>query len=247
MVDRSLLPRRPVLALLAATAVVAGCSTTGTPAAPASSQVSVAPTPTGTGEVGSSPSPSAGAARSIPAEAFFAMPASMRRDRGQADGSAAVPELCGRELAAGDGVVASAAMRNVYQEPDAPAGSVPHGVLYQTIRSYDGDGAARFMERARDGLAKCRSYRTDENTVQVRTKPLPGAADEALTVDLVQPQLDLPGDPVDGEQTNRVVVMRFGTVVTVLYDSEYERSSSEPELVDTFVDEAAKAIRAWRG
>ncbi|WP_256517000.1 hypothetical protein [Paractinoplanes aksuensis] len=42
------------------------------------------------------------------------------------------------------------------------------------------------------------------------------------------------------------MVLRFGSIVTVLHDSEYERSSSDPELVSTFVDEAGKAITAWR-
>ncbi|XVU29642.1 hypothetical protein ACQPZJ_21950 [Actinoplanes sp. CA-054009] len=190
--------------------------------------------------------PSAEVARTIPAGAFLRLPDNMRREQREAEGSAAVPELCDRELAPGDGVVASAAMLSLYQEPDSPAGSVPHGMLYQTIRSYEGDGAAEFMDRARDALAGCTSYKTAENTVQVRTKPLDGAADEALTVDLVRPQLDLPGDPTGGEQTNRIVVMRFGTVVTVLFDDEYERSSSIPKLVDTFTRDAGEAIRSWR-
>ena len=248
MADRPTVPSRPKLTMLAALTAVAvtGCSAnggSGTSASGTSSPVTAAPTGAASVEVSASPD----AARTIPATAFFEMPAKMRRERQAAEGSAAVPKLCGGELAAGDGVVASAAMRSLYEGPDAPEGSVPHGVLFQTIRSYSGDGATAFMERARDGLADCKSYRSSENTIKVRTKPLSGAADEALTVDLVQPQLDLPGDPTGGEQTNRVVVMRFGSVVTVLYDSEYERSSSEPEYVDTFVAEAAKAIRGWRG
>ncbi|GAB2607956.1 hypothetical protein Aab01nite_61700 [Paractinoplanes abujensis] len=175
------------------------------------------------------------------------MPGDMRREQQQADGATAVPKLCDRELAPGDGVVASAAMMNVYQAPEAPEGSVPHGILYQTIRSYSGDSAAAFMDRARDRLAGCTSYRTAENTVKVRAKPLPGAADEALTVDLTQPQLDLPGDPTGGTQTNRIVLLRFGSVVTILYDGEYERSSSDNDFVAIFTDEATKAIRSWRG
>jgi hypothetical protein len=249
MVDRSPALRRRLLTMLAVVTAVAvtGCGTTGTgTTAPGTSSQATA-APTGTASGGVSASPSADAARTIPASAFFVMPENMRRDRQEAEGSAAVPQLCDRELAPGDGVVASAAVMNLYQQPDGPADAVPQGVLYQTIRSYSSDGAAAFMDRARDGLADCESYRNRENLVQVRTKPLSGVADEALTIDLVQPQLDLPGNPTGGEQTNRVVVMRFGTVVTVLYDGEYERSSSIPELVDTFVGEAAKAISAWRG
>ncbi|MDY7087210.1 MAG: hypothetical protein SYR96_19095 [Actinomycetota bacterium] len=171
----------------------------------------------------------------------------MKRERREADGSTAVPELCNEELAPGEGAVASAAVMNLYQQPDAPAGSIPHGVLYQTIRSYEGDGAVEFLDRARKGLASCKSYPKNDYTVEVRTEPLTGVADEALTIDLVRPQRDLPGNPAEGEQTNRIVVMRFGTVVTILYDSEYERSSSVPELVDIFAGRAADSIRAWLG
>ncbi|GAA0522082.1 hypothetical protein Ade02nite_63530 [Paractinoplanes deccanensis] len=243
MLDRSPTLRRPLLTMLAATTAVAigGCgSTTTSPSAP-SSQASDAPA------VETSAAPSSFAPRTIPATAFLQLPETMRRDHKKADGSAAVPRLCDGELAAGAGVVASAAMMNTYQQPDAPAGSVPHGLLYQTIRSYDGDEAHAFMQRARDGLADCKTYKSNENTITVRTKQLSGAADEALTIDLVQPQLDLPGNPTGGEQTNRIVVMRFGTVVTILFDDEYERSSSDPKLVDTFVQEAEKAIHTWRG
>jgi hypothetical protein len=250
MVDRSPLLRRTRITIVtAATALaVAGCGTTGdtvtaTPQTPG--QVSTSPAATASGEPPASAS--AGAAPTIPASAFFEVPTNMRRDRGQAEGDTAVPELCDGELAPGDGVLASAAMMSSYKQPDAPADAVPHGVLYQTIRSYGGDGAAAFMDRARDGLADCTTYRQGESTVTVRSKPLSGVADEALTIDLVRPQLDLPGDPTGGEQTNRLVVMRFGTVVTVLHDGEYERSSSVPKLVDTFTREAAKAVRAWRG
>jgi hypothetical protein len=236
---------RPLVLIIAAASVLAGCGSTGgtgTTPAGTSSQAAGAPA-----SGSAAPSPSGGAARTIPASALFQLPANMRRERIKADGAKAVPELCGRELAAGDGVVASAAVMNTYQQPTDPADSVPHGVLYQTIRSYDADGAARFMDRARAKLADCTSYGSGNNKVKVRTKPLPGIADEALTIDLVRPQLDLPGEPTGGEQTNRVVVLRFGTVVTVLNDTEYERSSSVPALVDTFVREATKAINAWRG
>jgi hypothetical protein len=239
---------RPLVLIIAAASVVAGCSSTGTTGTtPAGTSSQGVGGPAGTASVGTSPAPSGGAARTIPASAFFQMPANMRRERMAADGAKAVPELCDRELAAGAGVVASAAMMNIYQQPTDQAGSVPHGVLYQTIRSYDADGAAEFMDRARADLAGCTSYGSGKNKVKVQSKPLSGVADEALTIDLVRPQLDLPGEPTGGNQTNRVVVIRSGTVVTVLNDTEYERSSSIPALVDTFVRESTKAITAWRG
>ncbi|WP_250036503.1 hypothetical protein [Paractinoplanes maris] len=243
MANRSL--RRTLPVMVVALSAVAGCAGgAGSPTSPSGPATTL---PSATTAAGSAPSGSSGAARTIPASAFLTMPEDMRRERRAAEGSAAVPKLCDRELAAGEGVVASAAMMNLYQGPDAPEGSVPQGVLYQTIRSYDGDSATGFLDRARDGLAACKSFRNGETTIKVRTKPLSGAADEALTIDLVQPQLDLPGDPTGGEQTNRIVLLRFGSVVTILYDSEYERSSSDPELVSTFVRDAGEAIRAWRG
>ena len=158
-----------------------------------------------------------------------------------------MPPLCDRELAAGPGVVASAAMKHLYKAPDDPPGNIPAGVLYQSIRSYQADNAARFMDRLRDGLADCTSYRAGSTTIDVRTAPLAGVGDEALTIDRVQPQRDLPGnpDPAGGQQTNRIVVIRIDAVVTILNDTEYERSSSDPAIVDIFVREATRAIHTW--
>jgi hypothetical protein len=176
------------------------------------------------------------------------MPADLWRDeRTSAGGGQTLPQLCDEELAPGTGVVASATMRHLYKGPQDPPTTVPSGVLYQTIRLYDGDGAAQFMRRVRDGLADCASYQDGPATIRVKTAPLSGVGDEALTIDRVQPQRNLPGDlePGGGEQTNRVVVIRFGTVVTILNDTEYERSSSEPAIVEVFVREAARAIRSW--
>ncbi|MBL7253262.1 hypothetical protein [Paractinoplanes lichenicola] len=236
----SLRPLRRALPLLLVAATAAACSSNGRAETPPASSP-----PSAVAAAGSAPSPSA--AQTIPASAFFQMPGDMKREQQKADGATAVPKLCGRELAAGKGVVASAALMNLYQAPEAPEGSVPQGILYQTIRSYEGDSAAAFMDRARDGLAACKSYKTAENTVKVQTKPLPGTADEALHINLVQPQLDLPGNPTGGTQTNTVVVLRFGSVITILNDAEYERSSSDHDFVLIFTDEATKAIRSWRG
>jgi len=235
--------RRPLLATLVGLVAlgVGGCTTTdgaetGDPSPMASSPAGAPGT-----------SASVEAPRTIPTSAFFEMPADMRREpRSQADGAAAVPKLCDGELAAGAGVIASAAMMTNYKRPQDPPENVPHGVLYQTIRSYDGDSAATFMQRLRTGLADCQSYQDNGFTVRVRTAPLAGVGDEAVTIDLVRPQTDLPGNPVGGQQTNRIVVIRIGNVVTLLYDAEYERTSSIPALVETFVREATEAIRAWR-
>jgi hypothetical protein len=232
------------LAVLLAIAA-GGCSAADTPGTGASGPPSQSPAAPGN----ASAAPSDAAPTTIPTSAFLEIPATMRADeRTQAEGSEAVPKLCGGELAAGAGAVSSAAVRTAYRGPKDPADSVPHGVLFQTIRVYGGDSAAAFMDRAGDALADCRSYKGSESTIKVSTKPLTGsAADEGLTIDLVRPQLDLPGNPTKGEQTNRIVVMRFGAVVTVLYDSEYERTSSVPAIVDTFVAGAGKAIENWRG
>ena len=241
-------PAGRLLATLAALAAVAvgGCTatggaTTGQPGTP--SPASATPTASG-----GSASRSAEAPRTIPASAFFEMPANLRRDeRKPAGGGQTLPQLCDDELAPGTGVVASAAMMHVYKGPNDPPSNVPAGVLYQSIRSYEGNGAAQFMDRLRDGLADCASYRDGVATIRVRTAPLSGVGDEALTIDRVQPQRNLPGDldPAGGEQTNRVVVIRFGTVVTILNDTEYERTSSVPAIVEVFVREAAQAIRTW--
>jgi hypothetical protein len=41
------------------------------------------------------------------------------------------------------------------------------------------------------------------------------------------------------------VVIRFGTVVTILNDTEYERTSSVPAIIEIFVREATHAIQTW--
>lgn len=241
-------PRRASLTALACITALAAAGCSATPGEPAPPTKSAAVAPDGASAAPPSAAPSVAASATIPASAFFEMPANMRRsDRTQAEGSEAVPELCDGELAAGDGAVASAAMKSVYKRPQDPQESVPHGVLFQTIRSYGGDSATAFMDRLGEGLADCGSYKQGDTAVKVKSSPLKGDADEAVTIDLVQPQTDLPGDPVGGEQTNRIVVMRFGAVVTVLYDGEYERSSSDPAVVETFVSGATKAIQDWRG
>ncbi|GIF73053.1 hypothetical protein [Asanoa siamensis] len=226
-----------VLAVLALSAL-AGC--TNTPATPASSSPATSGSPT--------QSPAAEVPRTIPASAFFEMPRDRARGgREPASGSQLPLKVCDDVLAPGPGVLASAVMMQAYKGPQDPPESIPSGVLYQTIRTYEGENAAAFLDRVRGGLADCTSYQDGGVTLKVKTAPLSGAGDEALTIDRSQPQLDLPGNPVGGEQTNRVVVVRMGAVVTILDDTEYERSSSDPAVVQVFVDEATKAIRSWLG
>lgn len=242
MADHRTVPRRAALGALAAIVAIAagGCSST-------SDTATGLQDPSPTAPVSPSIAPSTAAPTTIPASAFLELPAKMRSsERSPAEGSEAVPKLCDGELAAGTGAVASATMRTLYKQPQDPAESIPQGVFFQTIRLYGGDSAEALMDRISEGLADCRSYKDGKSTVKVKVAPLKGDADEGLTIDLVRPQLDLPGDPVKGEQVNRIVVMRFGAVVTVLYDGEYERGSSVPAMVDTFVSGAAKAIQDWR-
>ena len=231
---------RPVAVLAGfAFAALGGCATTTTPATPSPAAA--------TSSAPASGSSSLDAPRTIPESAFFDMPRDRARGERQKATGSQLRAVCDDVFAPGAGVVASAVTMQPYKGPQDPPESIPAGVLYQTIRTYEKDNAAAFMNRVRDGLAACPSYQDGGVTLRVKSAPLPGVGDEALTVDRVQPQLDLPGNPVKGEQTNRTVVVRMGVVVTILDDTEYERSSSDPATVTVFVDEATKAIRAWLG
>jgi hypothetical protein len=239
--------RLSVAAALVAVLAVAGCLRAGSGnaggAGPSSAPpVTSAPAPTA---ATSQPAP---APTVIPVGAFLALPKEMRAGdiRTRAEFDNAVPRLCGGEFASGGATAASASVMSAYRRRGNPADSIPSGVLYQTIRTYPGDGAAAFMERLRDDMDSCTAYRRQGVSFKARTRPLPGVGDEALTIDVVQPQTDLPGNPVGGEQTNRAVTIRVGDTVTILWDAEYERSSSDATVVADFARGAVVAIKDWR-
>jgi hypothetical protein len=237
---------RPATTALIAVLAVTGCQRAGSgdgggagssPAAPVTST----PAPPATSDPAQAPTV-------IPVSAFLALPVQMRAGdiRTRAEFDNAVPRMCGGEFASGGATAAGASVMSVYRRRGNPPDSVPAGVLYQTIRTYPGDGAAAFMERLRDDMASCTAYQRQGVSFRTRTQPLRGVGDEALTIDVSQPQTDLPGEPIGGEQTNRAVTIRVGDTVTILWDAEYERSSSAAEVVAEFARGAVAAIKDWR-
>ncbi|MDG4823919.1 hypothetical protein O7635_18845 [Asanoa sp. WMMD1127] len=233
--------RRRALVLLTVL-TVAGCSSAGTGNPPTS------PPPPTSPAAPTSAQASPGVPTTIPVRAFFAVPEPMRAGevRGHAEVEEALPRLCGDEFASAGETAAGAAVRSTYRRREDPAEGIPHGVLFQTIRTYPGDGAASFLTRLRADLTSCKTFRRDDVDFRVRTAPMPGVGDEALWIDLIQPQTDLPGNPIGGDQVNRVVVLRVGDTVSVLRDTEYERSSSIPAVVDEFARGVVTAIEDWR-
>ncbi len=243
---------RLTAAVLVTVLAVAGCERAGSgdaggaspspasPASPTGAPVTSTPTPPATT---SEPAPTV-----IPVAAFLAVPKEMRHGdiRTRADFENAVPEMCGDEFASGGATAASASVMSAYGRRGDPAGSIPSGVLYQTIRTYQGDGGAAFLERLGDDMASCTAYKRQGVSFKARTQALRGVGDEALTIDIIQPQTDLPGNPIGGEQTNRAVVIRVGDTVTILWDAEYERSSSDAKVVAEFARGAVAAIKDWR-
>ncbi|GIF63432.1 hypothetical protein Ais01nite_14670 [Asanoa ishikariensis] len=185
----------------------------------------------------------------IPVRAFMALPEEMRfgQIRVGTQFDRAVPPLCGGEFAAGRMAAATAAVVSAYQLRDEPSeGSLWPGVVYQTIRTYNGSGSAAFMRGLRADLASCTSFTRAGVPFRVRTAALSGVGDEALTIDLIQPQTDLPGNPIGGDQINRIVVIRVGDTVTILWDAPYENSSSKPAVVADFARRAVDTIHVWR-
>ncbi|GIF63431.1 hypothetical protein Ais01nite_14660 [Asanoa ishikariensis] len=237
---------------LVAVLAAAGCERAGPGAASPPTTAPIpstsAPVPATSSPAATPPATQAPAPTVIPLSAFLKLPKDMTygESRLRADVDEALPRLCGDEFASRGATAASAAVKTVHGLPRDPPGTVPSGVLYQTIRTYPGDGASVFMRRLRADLAACSSFTDEGNSFRVRTAPLRGVGDEALTIDLVQPARNLPGDLVGGFQTNRAAVIRVGDTVTILWDAEYERSNSKPAVVADFARRAVATIHAWR-
>jgi hypothetical protein len=224
--------------ILAASA--AACASPRTPPAAASGpETPTAATPRATPAATTTENPDG----VIPVEAFADPAIAMRAGpvRERVSDRDALPALCGGgAFSAGDDATARASVRSFYKRPEDPTGSVPHGVLYQTITSYRADGARRFMTRVRGGLRACPSYRAGGLPVRVRVFDFGDRlADDSIRVDVVV-------ERGKRQQTNVVVVLRHGDVVTVLRDQGWEGTSSVPGIVDSFLRDALIKLDAWR-
>ena len=216
-------------------------------AAPSPTPVEPSPSPASPTPL-ASPSDGPGAARPatpVPERAFFLLPEEMRKDPTRAETTAdqALPPICRDGFAEDDKVTARESVYSAYQTPGAPADFVPLATVSQTITAYRDGGAAEFMDRLRGIVADCDSYDQGDVTVTFEVLDPPAAGDEAVYLLRTWP----PGDETRPNPSEaRIVVIRVGDVVTVLFDQGWEMADSDPAYVAQLIPMAVGAIEDWR-
>jgi hypothetical protein len=182
---------------------------------------------------------------SVPNRAFFAMPRSMQKgDPGDSiHPDEKVPTLCDDPLAADPTVTVRRTRRTYFTRPDDPF-DAPFGSVVQTISVHRPGGAAEVMRRLRAELAECHS-RTDRTLkFTVATERPPPYGDDAVHV--VESYDAGPLEEGGGPGNHRIVVIRVGDVVTILWINTWEGGKTDPDDVDLFGRLAVEAIDDWR-
>ncbi|MET8910753.1 hypothetical protein [Micromonospora sp. NPDC004551] len=237
----------------------AGTPTTGPTATPAPSRPATAsPTPS-SGRTGTTPSrppaapttgarPTATTPTAIPDRAFFALPAANDAGTGNQFGPGPVlPELCGAVPGEAQ-LVARRARTLPFRRAGAPAEEVPAGSYRHSVAVYRAGLADDALRELRQAVADCpvRSA-ADAQGVTWRQRLLPdtGYGDESVLFEVRTPYRDANGDPTGGDEVHLVRAIRFGDVVTVLWEQGWESTSTERAQFDADSRRAVDAIRRW--
>jgi hypothetical protein len=182
---------------------------------------------------------------SVPDRAFFLLPEEMRKGttRVASTPDEALPPICRDAFALDDKATARRSVYSTYQAPGTPADYVPLATVQQTITAYRDGGAEEFMTRFRDVAADCDTF--DQGDVEVTFEVLdpPAAGDEAVYLLRTWPAT---GETNPTPAQARIVVIRVGDVVTVLFDRGWENADSDPEYVSQLIPLAVEAIEDWR-
>ncbi|MGR6321933.1 hypothetical protein Q2K19_16000 [Micromonospora soli] len=210
---------------------------------PPSSRTPGSPPPTSAG-------PTATTAISIPDRAFFALPPA--NDLGTAGDfvpGPVLPELCG--AMPGEGQIAQRRARSLpYRLADAAPASVPDGYYRHSITVYRTGGADEALRELRGAVRDCPEQPVTEAPAVTSTQRLldgTGYGDESVLFELRNPNLDVEGRPVSGEEVHLVRAIRVGDVVTVLWEQGWEGSSTDRAQFDADSGRAAEALRGWLG
>ncbi|MDG4834668.1 hypothetical protein O7627_35970 [Solwaraspora sp. WMMD1047] len=205
------------------------------------------PTPSPTPSVDPPPpTPSVDPPAQISDRAFFVQPENTMKEgpRSLREGAEVLPELCGADFASDRSILDRVTMGHVYKRPQDTADYVPQGILYQTITSYRGTGAAAFMTQLAEVVRDCPTGNEGDLTARYRLLDTGQRADGTLLIEVRTGQLDIEGNP-SGTATNLVSVVRVGPVVTVLRDAGWEGAETVPDLHDEFTRLAVLAIEDW--
>jgi hypothetical protein len=184
-------------------------------------------------------------ATSVPERAFFQLPETMRKDttRVATTPEEALPPFCQDAFAADDKVTARRSVYSAYQSPGTPVEYTPLATMHQTITAYRDGGAEEFMDRLRAIAANCHTF--DQGDVEVTFEVLdpPPAGDDAIYLLRTWPAT---GETNPSPSQARIVVIRVGDVVTVLFDRGWENADSDPVYVARLIPLAVGAIEDWR-
>lgn len=225
-----------VLAALSA----AGCGPTqpsgaGTPTSPATS---AAATPSG-----AKPGP-----KTIPVTAFL-QKEDTRSDEGpNVVSEPMLPPLCGAAFPS-DTLKLARQTRNMrYYKAGTPAGNTPDGTVRQTITTYTADGGTTFLAEVKAAVEKCPQEKISQTVYANKLLTATPHGDETLLIERTYPTVDVNDKPTGGTEVRLIAVVRIGNVVTVLYETGWERGwSAEPATMETLTAKAEQRLRAWLG
>ncbi|MDG4825895.1 hypothetical protein O7635_28950 [Asanoa sp. WMMD1127] len=181
--------------------------------------------------------------RSIPERAFFDLPRDMTKEGNSRSPSPAgleAPMLCDNPLRDDAASTARRSFNQIYKGAnEEDEGTVPAGVVTQTIIAYRPGGADDLMRRVRADLDSCDTRTAEGLTTTITSEPPPSYGDEAIQVLEVvkqgQRQWDL-----------RAVIVRVGDVVTVVTVDGWEDFPSDPADLRLFARLAIETIEEWR-
>lgn len=191
----------------------------------------------------------AGVPTVIPEGAFFIQPENTQKGEGprSADHDGPVlPSLCDANLSSDESIVRRRTMGHLYGLPQDPAENLPHGIIVQTITSYREGAAEIFMTQLGRAVRQCPRGAEGDLIARYALIGATDGGDESLLIQVETGQLNFEGNPA-GTAVHQVSVVRVGAVVTVLRDTGWEGTETDPALLDAFTGLAVTAIEEWLG
>ncbi|GIF69094.1 hypothetical protein Ais01nite_71290 [Asanoa ishikariensis] len=178
---------------------------------------------------------------SIPGRAFFAIPSERRTVHAAVNKPADFPvtKFCADPLADDSTVTARRVRESYYQSPSQVDDNAIEGVVVQAISAYGPGRAAKAMDRLRSELNGCDSYESEGITYTLETLNPPDDGDEAILV-------ERRSEWSQGNDSDYLLAIRVGDIVTVVSDSVFEIGEADPDDVRLFGGLAVETIEDWR-
>lgn len=190
---------------------------------------------------------------SIPDRAFFTLaPANQTGITPKFRDLDVLPGLCGAGYPSEAAVVQRRTRLLVYNLPrNAGKGYVPDGSYTHAITIYRAGRADDVLEELRRAVRGCPEQELPGGVTRVLSRQRlltdGGYGDESVLFEMRSPGHDINGDPTGVEDFRLIRAIRVGDVVTVLWETGWENTSSERTQVDADSRRAVAAIKAWLG